>query len=177
MFGGSGNDALSGGAGDDRLEGGAGADTLTGGAGADTFVFGQESIVTTPTYTRDLGPQTDTVTDFSQDQGDRLDLRGLAETKGLENLEFIGTDAFSTTLTPERKSESEGQVRYSTGQRNPDDSTDTNQYTIVSVDTDGVDDSGKPHADFQVLLLEEEGSSGFTLTAADMLGVVEPPLA
>ena len=166
---------MYGGAGDDRLEGGAGADTLTGGAGADTFVFGEESIVTT---SRDLTPQTDTVTDFSQDQGDRLDLRGLAETKGLQDLKFIGTDAFSTRLTPEGKSVSEGQVRYSTGQLNPHDSTDTNRYTIVSVDTDGaMDESGKPNADFQVLLLEEEGSSGFTLTAADMLGVVEPPLA
>ena len=48
-------------------------------------------------------------------------------------------------------------------------------YTIVRGDTDElVDESEKRPAEFQVLLEEERGS-GFTLTAADMPGVVDLP--
>jgi Ca2+-binding RTX toxin-like protein len=65
LAGGSGRDALDGGAGEDRLIGGAGADALTGGAGADRFVY------QTP---NDRG---DTIADFAQAEGDRLDLSDL----------------------------------------------------------------------------------------------------
>ena len=167
LYGGDGDDSLWGENGDDYLEGGAGADTLTGGAGADTFVFGEESIVTTPTDTRDLGPQTDTVTDFSQDQGDRLDLRGVAATKGFSNLKFIGTDAFDD----DSQGQSAGQVRYSHRVGNLTDSDTTNDttlYTDVYVDTDGrLDESDKPNAEIQITL---EGDH-YTLTVSDMLGV------
>jgi Ca2+-binding RTX toxin-like protein len=68
LFGGAGNDALFGGKEDDLLFGGDGADrlsgdlgddTLTGGSGADRFLFGPNA-------------GTDTVTDFSLADGDRL---------------------------------------------------------------------------------------------------------
>jgi Ca2+-binding RTX toxin-like protein len=73
LKGNGGNDWLLGGAGDDRLDGGAGADVLigqagndqlTGGAGADHFVFNQ------------MGFGADTITDFNETQGDKIDLRG-----------------------------------------------------------------------------------------------------
>jgi len=59
LSGGTGNDELYGQAGNDRLFGGDGFDLLNGGAGADTFVF-----------SRGL----DTVQDFSQRSGDRVDI-------------------------------------------------------------------------------------------------------
>lgn len=62
LFGMSGNDHLDGGGGADVLDGGAGADVLTGGAGADIFRF--------QTSDRDV------VTDYSQAEGDRLQLPG-----------------------------------------------------------------------------------------------------
>jgi len=56
-------DTITGGAGVDTITGGAGADRLTGGAGADDFVF--NSIATNGS---------DTITDFSVAQADRLNL-------------------------------------------------------------------------------------------------------
>ena len=59
--GGAGADTITGGSGNDVLNGGGGNDTLTGGAGADRFVFR-------------AGGGADAVTDFSQAQGDRINL-------------------------------------------------------------------------------------------------------
>ena len=182
LFGGSGDDVLIGGAGDDRLEGGAGADRLTGGAGADTFVFGEEGIVNTPVATRDRGPETDTVTDFSQDEGDRLDFRGLAENKGFEHLIFKETDDFSGTgllADGSTNSNFKPEVQYlhrSEDQTGPDGESTTRKWTLVRVDVDGLrDESGKGNAEIEIIL---EGDH-YTLTDTDMLGVVaveEPPL-
>jgi len=89
----AGADWLEGLGGGDRLVGHQGADVLTGGAGADTFVY----------LTRnDSGPTAataDWITDFSQADGDRIDLYALSP---LRPLVFVGTAAFSGT----------GQVRY-----------------------------------------------------------------
>ena len=60
LLGGVDEDTLNGGKGRDRLDGGYEADTLTGGKGADMFIF----------YSVDG----DHVTDFSQKQGDKIDL-------------------------------------------------------------------------------------------------------
>lgn len=65
LDGGAGADTLTGGLGDDILTGGSGADSLTGGAGADTFRFDR------------AGDAADHVTDFSEAQGDRIDLHDL----------------------------------------------------------------------------------------------------
>ncbi len=54
---------ITGGDGDDTLQGGTSDDTMTGGAGADTFLFDEES-------------GDDTITDFSNIDGDRIDLTG-----------------------------------------------------------------------------------------------------
>lgn len=64
LFGGAGNDFLHGGADADTLNGGDGADTLSGGAGADLFVATPDAVV-------------DTIVDFDQTEGDRLDLSAL----------------------------------------------------------------------------------------------------
>jgi Ca2+-binding RTX toxin-like protein len=70
--GGSGNDALIGDSGNDTLQGSSGADTLYGGTGADTFV-----------YTA-LSDGTDTIGDFNQAQGDRLDLTKFFQGTGFD---------------------------------------------------------------------------------------------
>ena len=79
LYGGTGTDVLEGGDGADLLAGRAGIDHLYGGTGADRFFFGQDSVVDTGNEeeTRTLSDETDTVKDFSQSEGDRLDLRGL----------------------------------------------------------------------------------------------------
>jgi hypothetical protein len=64
LKGGAGDDTLIGGDGDDILDGGLGSDILTGGAGMDTFVWLEIDDGTT-----------DTITDFSVAEGDRIDLR------------------------------------------------------------------------------------------------------
>ncbi|MDE0538734.1 MAG: calcium-binding protein [Rhodospirillales bacterium] len=59
-------DDFAGGDGADTIEGGTTDDTLTGGGGADTFVFDQDS-------------GHDTVTDFSQAEGDQIDLSAFTD--------------------------------------------------------------------------------------------------
>ena len=72
--------------GNDRLVGHEGADVLTGGAGADIFVY----------LTRDDSGTTiateDRITDFSQADGDRIDLSALSP---IHPLVFVGAAAFS----------------------------------------------------------------------------------
>lgn len=69
----SGDDWLEGGEGNDTLDGGAGRDVLIGGAGADVFRFDRDY-----TYSLSTPPAVvdDTISDFSLDQRDRIDLRG-----------------------------------------------------------------------------------------------------
>lgn len=65
LYGGGENDILVGGAGIDQLFGGLGNDRLAGGAGADSFKF--DRAVANQTWL-------DTIVDFSQAQGDKIDL-------------------------------------------------------------------------------------------------------
>ena len=64
VYGGTGNDAITGGTGADFITGGGGNDTLTGGGGADTFAF------RVPTGSV-------TISDFSDAQGDKIDLSAI----------------------------------------------------------------------------------------------------
>lgn len=91
LIGGSGRDVLLGGAGNDTLQGGAGADTLNGGTGDDILIGGLGRDVLTggpgtdvfrflstddlPAPHGRVGPET--ITDFSQAQGDRIDLSAI----------------------------------------------------------------------------------------------------
>ncbi|MEG4996832.1 peptidylprolyl isomerase [Microcoleus sp. B4-D4] len=80
LRGGKGNDVLIGGDGNDILIGDLGNDTLTGGAGADTFVLIAGD------------GETDTITDFISQQGDRIGIGGTS----LASLVF--TQSGSNTL-------------------------------------------------------------------------------
>ena len=66
LYGGSGNDVIYGQGGNDVIVGGYGADTLSGGSGADIFAY---------LSALDTG---DTITDFSQTDGDKIDLTAFA---------------------------------------------------------------------------------------------------
>ena len=62
----AGNDSLDGRAGNDLLDGGAGRDQLTGGSGADRFCFATAGGFGTA--------QADRITDFSRNEGDRIEI-------------------------------------------------------------------------------------------------------
>lgn len=92
LTGGNGNDIMLGGDGNDTLEGGAGSDILTGGAGSDTFVYRA-----TDANTGNLATSTDTITDFSTAQGDKISLSAIDAKLGTtadDAFTFIGTQAF-----------------------------------------------------------------------------------
>jgi Ca2+-binding RTX toxin-like protein len=82
LIGGSGGDAISGGAGADHLDGGTGDDTLVGGAGPDELrggtgadVFRYLAVPEPPPANARLLPGR--LLDFSQADGDRIDLRAI----------------------------------------------------------------------------------------------------
>jgi Ca2+-binding RTX toxin-like protein len=81
---------LQGSSADDVLIGGGGQDLLHGGAGADLFVF--ETVDASGIAAPDL------IDDFSQVQGDRIDLRGISQALGApwyEHIQFIGSAPFT----------------------------------------------------------------------------------
>lgn len=91
LEGGAGDDTLHGDdsadvlvTGDDELDGGPGTDTLTGGPGADTFVFG-------------AGHGSDTITDFSPDESDLIDVSAFAGIAAFANLS-LSDDESDTVL-------------------------------------------------------------------------------
>jgi Ca2+-binding RTX toxin-like protein len=121
LAGAGGNDTLIGGSGDDVIAGGAGIDLLTGGLGADQFVFSGAAVLASG----------DKMTDFSQAEGDRVDLRGVdakVSHLGLDHFTLIATD-----FTGEK-----GELRISL----------TAKGAWVLGDTDG-----NGAADFQIALL------------------------
>ncbi len=87
LVAGLGNDRLNGGAGNDRLDGGMGDDRLVGGRGDDTIVGGGGDDIMRGDGGRDArgadvfiigaGGGNDRIVDFSQDDGDRIDVSGL----------------------------------------------------------------------------------------------------
>lgn len=80
-----GSGALFGGTGNDRLTGGIGADYLQGGTGTDTF------IIIDPSFSGVGYGKADLITDFSQTEGDRIDLSRFL----FNPVTFIGTAPFS----------------------------------------------------------------------------------
>ncbi|RMS20752.1 Metalloprotease [Pseudomonas coronafaciens pv. coronafaciens] len=90
----TGNDAnniLVGGGGNDKLIGGQGADILTGGNGADHFVFNDLSET-------GKGLNSDVITDFNSQQGDKLSFLKMdanIDTKALDAFTFIGSGEFT----------------------------------------------------------------------------------
>ena len=84
LVGASGSETLNGGGGNDIIAGGGARDVLTGGLGADVFTFNAVSDSTAAAAGRD------TIMDFSQAQGDRINLRPIDANTGL-----AGDQAFS----------------------------------------------------------------------------------
>ncbi len=87
LSGGDGNDTLVGGQGDDTLDGGAGTNTLTGGVGADTFILNDNfSVILNrvggPVANSPFPSATDTITDFSHADGDKIDLSHISSEVG-----------------------------------------------------------------------------------------------
>jgi Ca2+-binding RTX toxin-like protein len=115
LLGGDGNDTLSGGIGNDLVEGGTGRDFLTGGDGLDRFRFDDGHFSGTTDVTADR------IFDFSQSQGDRIDLSLTdAISGGADNaFTFIGTGAFTGVA---------GQLRFQQF---------GGSFTLVSGDTNG----------------------------------------
>lgn len=115
LQGGVGDDVLTGGAGNDLLTGGPGTDSLTGGAGADRFFFQVGDL------SADLA-RTDTVTDFSHLDGDKIDLSGFdadPTTSKRDAFTFRGSAAFTKKA---------GELRID---------TTNGSYQLVSGDLDG----------------------------------------
>ncbi len=98
---GAGDDLVWGGAGNDVIRGGMGFDRLRGEAGADRFVFGEGE-------TSASRASADRLPDFSQAEGDRIDLslidaNSTGGAPGDQAFAFIGSAAFSNVA---------GQLRY-----------------------------------------------------------------
>jgi len=124
LSGGFGNDKLSGGGNADTLFGGGGNDTLAGGTGRDVLTGGRNGDRFRFEALHDTGKfhaRADRITDFSQAQGDRIDLKAIdadATQKGNQAFTFIGAAAFSNVA---------GQLHYQTG----------GGHTYLSGDVDG----------------------------------------
>ena len=101
LYGGAGNDRLEGGAGADQLFGGLGNDILAGGAGRDVLTGGKGADLFLFTARGDSGADArtrDTITDFSQKSGDKIDLSKI----GIDNgsgatpfFKFLGQGDFT----------------------------------------------------------------------------------
>ena len=91
LVGGNGNDTIFGGDGNDTIEGGAGADVMTGGKGADSYNFRAGD------FGSDLKASTDTITDFSAADGDKINLTMIdanSATAANDHFKFIGAQDF-----------------------------------------------------------------------------------
>jgi Ca2+-binding RTX toxin-like protein len=101
---GGGRDNVDGGNGDDTLMGAAGMDVLTGGVGADRFIFDADDSGATRN-------RADRVTDFSQNQGDRIvlsNLDAIVSTEEVDGFTFIGDGRFSGAAGELRFSQIDG---------------------------------------------------------------------
>ena len=90
LVGASGSETLNGAAGNDIIAGGGAKDVLTGGLGADVFTYNAVSDSTAAAAGRD------TILDFSQAQGDRMNLRMIDANTGLagdQGFLFLGAGA------------------------------------------------------------------------------------
>jgi len=125
LLGDAGHNILRGYAGNDVLVGAGGADTLVGDSGADRFVYSSVGDSNTTTGV-------DTIQDFSQAQGDKIDLAQVdanANVAGDQAFSFIGTAAFSNVA---------GQLRF-----------ETNAATGTTIQADV---NGDGHADLAIHL-------------------------
>ena len=98
LFGMGGNDTVDGGGGADFISGGPGKDTMWGGSGGDTFSF-------LGAHHGGVGAARDVIKDFSQAQGDKIDLHEMDASEdwsGWQDFTIVGMSPF---FAP-------GQIRY-----------------------------------------------------------------
>lgn len=103
LNGGHGNDDVNGGSGSDAIRGGSGRDGLAGGEGSDRFIFDDGD------FSGATGSTADHILDFTQDDGDLLDLSLVDANTTLDGdqaFTFIGSAAFSNTA---------GELRFQAG--------------------------------------------------------------
>lgn len=126
LDGNGGKDEIIGGSGDDVIDGGNDMDMLRGGSGSDVFIFSKVSHSAT-------GKDRDVILDFTKGE-DFIDL------SDIENLDFIGSSAFSGT-GPEVRA-----------------TTTSSGNTVVRIDSDGDgnDDSQILLKDFDTPLAESD---------------------
>jgi Ca2+-binding RTX toxin-like protein len=113
----AGNDLLYGENGNDRLDGGAGQDRYYGGAGADQFIFDDGDFA---------GPTPDRIMDFSQLEGDLIDLGAVDANSALagdQGFSFVGSNAFTGTAGQLRTFQAGG-MTYVEGDTNGDGTAD-----------------------------------------------------
>lgn len=118
LNGGRGADELFGNRGIDEMLGQMGRDEMTGGNGADVFLYYAAEETGADAQTRDV------ITDFSQAEGDKIELSfaPAPDLEGHHSHVFTGTDAFDGTV---------GQLRYKQAGRGD------NARTILEGDMDG----------------------------------------
>lgn len=116
------------------LNGLGGKDSLTGGADADTFLFSSTGNIGNSTPTRDV------IFDFSQAQGDRIDLSAIDAVAGGgdDAFTFIGTGAFSNTAGELRTAAEGGNTRVE-GDIDGDGAADFQMILIGSIALTGGD--------------------------------------
>ncbi|MEO0624587.1 MAG: calcium-binding protein, partial [Pseudomonadota bacterium] len=164
-----GNDTLIGGDGDDILESGFffsefpfgssgfGADELTGGDGADLFRFIPAISDDPNTQSRPTEPGPDCITDFSVEEGDRIDLLAFIVEFEIGGISEVDTDENNFLVVEEEF-----------------DSGDSGNIELIVVDGDtqvivDLDDDGRFSQDDLVFILkdfeanDDEGSEGFNV--------------
>jgi Ca2+-binding RTX toxin-like protein len=148
--GGDGNDTLQGGSLSDELNGGAGDDVLNGGGGPD-FLFGGEGADRFVISERD-GFSPELITDFSPDQGDKIDLVKLLN----EHTNFTGTTAAEAF--------SQGYIYFvQYGTPGPWGASDSDYFhTNVCIDTDGGAHGPGTSTDFVAVSLDNVAASQLT---------------
>jgi Ca2+-binding RTX toxin-like protein len=120
LLGNDGNDLLYGENGKDSLDGGAGQDRYYGGTGADSFFFDDGD------FAGLAGATADRIMDFSQLDGDKIDLVEVDANTGLagdQGFSFIGTGAF-TGAAGELRTFQAGGMTYLQGDTNGDGAAD-----------------------------------------------------
>lgn len=120
IVGNNGVNILEGGDGDDTLIAGRGMDDLYGGGGKDTFVY------TTAAQIGNSSQLSDLIYDFSQAEGDRIDLSGIdanVTAKGNQKFSFLETEPF-TAKAGQLTVESDGVMLYVMGDINGDGESD-----------------------------------------------------
>jgi Ca2+-binding RTX toxin-like protein len=123
IHGGSGNDRLLGAAGDDKLYGNTGDDKINGWTGRDHLVGGPGKDTFSFSFTKDSPRNTrDRIEDFSQKQGDKIDIKAIDANKSWGVLDYLdGNEDFNWKTQLTYKQDDKGDGIFTAQVRNGDD--------------------------------------------------------